>query len=76
LPILDGDQLIGRIDPVMDRARGVLTLNAIYAERAAPKTRETTRAIADAITRLAEFLGAQQIVYPRRVPRGWEGVRK
>jgi uncharacterized protein YcaQ len=76
LPILDGDQLIGRIDPVMDRARGVLTINAIYAERVAPKTKQTTRAIADAVARLAEFLGAQQIVYPRRLPRGWEGLRK
>jgi uncharacterized protein YcaQ len=76
LPILYGDQLVGRIDPVMERARGVLKINAVYAEHAAPATRPAVRAMADAVERLAEFLGASKIELPRRVPRGWESLRR
>ncbi|OQY92751.1 MAG: hypothetical protein B6D41_08115, partial [Chloroflexi bacterium UTCFX4] len=39
LPILRNDQLIGRIDPKMDRAEGVLNINAVYLEPAAPHER-------------------------------------
>ncbi len=76
LPILHGDQFVGRMDMAMDRARGALVINAVYAERAAPKTRQSVRAVADAIERLAEFLRAQKIELPRRVPRGWESLRR
>ena len=72
LPILHGDRLIGRIDPTMDRANQRLTINAVYAERDAPKSRQTARAIADAIEDLAGFLGAKEIVYTRRVPAAWK----
>jgi len=76
LPILRGDQFVGRMDAAMDRACGALKINAVYAERDAPKTRPAIRAIADAVERLAEFLGAQKIEFPRRVPRGWESMRR
>ncbi len=72
LPILHGDRLIGRIDPEMDRAHGRLTINAVYAEPDAPATREAARAIAAAIRELAQFLGATDIVYGRRVPSIWK----
>ncbi len=71
LPILHGEQLIGRIDPAMDRERGRLTINAVFAERAAPVDKGTGNAIATAIQNLAEFLGAKEIVSSRRVPKGW-----
>ncbi len=70
LPILRGDRLIGRIDPTMDRANQRLTINAVYAERDAPKS--AARAIADAVEDLAAFLGAKEIVYTRRVPAAWK----
>lgn len=69
LPILRGDRLIGRIDAAMDRARGVLNINAIYAESNAPTN--ATRPIQDAIEKLAKFLGANEITYTKRVPREW-----
>ncbi len=72
LPILHGDRLIGRIDPTMKRDQARLTINAIYAEPDAPKTKQAARSIADSIESLAGFLGAQEIVYPRRVPQGWK----
>ena len=36
LPILHGDRLIGRLDPVHDKKAGVLRVNAVYAEPGAP----------------------------------------
>ncbi|HLF24737.1 MAG TPA: crosslink repair DNA glycosylase YcaQ family protein [Anaerolineae bacterium] len=73
LPILYGDRLIGRLDPKLDRARGVLTINAVYAEPDAPTTRTTARAVAQAIQALALFLGAKDIAYNRRrVPAAWK----
>ncbi len=74
LPILHGDRLIGRVDPNMDRARGRLTVNAVYAEPDAPVDRETGRAVAGAIAELGRFLGAREIVYTERVPAGWGDV--
>jgi len=76
MPVLHGDQFIGRIDPMMDRTRGALKVNAIYAEPDATKTKHTARAIADGIENLAEFLDARKIELPRRVPRGWETLRR
>ncbi len=70
LPILHGDRLIGRIDPTMDRANQRLTINAVYAERDAPKS--AARAVAAAVEDLAAFLGAKEIVYTRRVPAAWK----
>ena len=71
LPISDGDRLIGRIDPVMDRARRQLRINAVYAEPDAQKDKKTARAIRDVVMDLAQFLGAREIVYSRRMPRAW-----
>jgi uncharacterized protein YcaQ len=73
LPILHGDRLIGRIDPLMDRARGRLRVNAVYSEPGAPADRATGRAVADGVQELASFLGATAIDYDsRRLPAGWK----
>ncbi len=72
LPILQGDRLIGRVDPVMDRANRQLTINAVYAEPDAPKDANTARAVANSLEDLAAFLGARQIAYSRRVPPAWK----
>jgi uncharacterized protein YcaQ len=74
LSILNGDRLIGRVDPQMDRKRGILNINAIHAEPGAPDDEETTSAISDAIASLATFLGAKEIAYSGRVPKGWEAI--
>lgn len=72
LPILRGDQLIGRLDPLMDRPRRRLTINAVYAEPGAPP--EAGSEIAAAIQNLAAFLGADEIVYSRRAPKMWKSA--
>lgn len=74
LPILHHDQLIGRIDPQMDRANGVLNIRAVHMEQAAPRDLKTARAVRDAIEELGEFLGATEIRYSARVPDAWKKV--
>ena len=72
LPILVGDQLIGRVDPAMDRKTGVLTVKGIWAEPTALDSKLTATAVAKAIKDLAEFLGAKKIDYPKKVPPAWK----
>jgi uncharacterized protein YcaQ len=70
LPILHGDRLIGRVDPMMDRRSGRLVVNAVHAEPDAPSTLSTARAVARAIEELAQFLQATEIEYAT-VPNAW-----
>lgn len=74
MPILHGDRFIGRVDPVMDRKRGRLTINAVYVESDATKSKETARAVATTIEELGAFLGAEEIRYGRRMPTGWKSL--
>ncbi|HEY8180503.1 MAG TPA: crosslink repair DNA glycosylase YcaQ family protein, partial [Candidatus Limnocylindria bacterium] len=69
LPILHGDRLIGRIDPVMDRKRAVFTVNAVYAEPDAPAN--AWRAVSAAIHELADWLGATEVRLPP-LPPVWD----
>jgi uncharacterized protein len=68
LPILRGDRLVGRIDPLFDRRAGVLRINAVYAE---PEARPSDLAAAKmGIDRLGAWLGAGEIAYPQ-LPAVW-----
>jgi hypothetical protein len=71
LPILHGDRLIGRIDPLMDRKSGRLNINAVYAEPGAPLDADTGRAVGGAIAELGKFLGAGELAYGDRAPAEW-----
>ncbi len=71
LPILHGDQLIGRIDPVLDRKKKTFVINNVYAEPDAPMDTTTGQAIAQAISNLGTFIGAERIEYSEHVPDGW-----
>ncbi|MCB0192544.1 MAG: YcaQ family DNA glycosylase [Anaerolineae bacterium] len=73
LPILHGDQLIGRIDPRMDRKTGIFHVNAIYLEPDTAPDAATAQAVITAIEQLAKFLGAEIIQYnPDGIPVIWE----
>jgi uncharacterized protein YcaQ len=69
LPILRGDRVIGRIEPVFDRKTKVLRVEGVFAERGASPS--AGRGIAQAVRRLGKWLGAEKIAYSRRVPRIW-----
>ena len=66
MPILDGDRLIGRIDPVLDRTKKVLHLNAVYAEP--DTTLDAAERVAPAIGELASWLGATSLELPDELP--------
>ncbi|HET7141759.1 MAG TPA: crosslink repair DNA glycosylase YcaQ family protein [Candidatus Limnocylindria bacterium] len=68
LPILHGDRLIGRLDPVMDRKAQVLRVNSLYAEADAPAA--AWPAVKAAIGELGEWLGATSIDLPP-LPAPW-----
>jgi hypothetical protein len=72
LPILRGDRLIGRIEPVLDRKAGVLRVEGVFAEPGAPAG--AGRGIASAARRLAKWLGAREVIYSRRVPSVWRSA--
>lgn len=62
MPILWGDQLVGRIDPKMDRASGTLVINGVWFEDAAlVKDEAFVAALAAGVTSLMAFLGAKRV---------------
>ncbi len=52
----------------MDRKSERLFINAVHAEQHAPKDKVVSGEIRDRVEELAEFLGAKEVVYSRRVP--------
>jgi uncharacterized protein len=68
LPILHGDRLIGRIDPLFDRRENLLRVNAVYAEAEAPA--DAWPSVRRAIDELATWLGAGDVLIPRP-PSPW-----
>ena len=60
LPILRGDRLIGRIDPVLDRKTGILRVNGVWWE---PGVKPVS--LQKPLRELAQFVGAKQIDQPK-----------
>ncbi|MFW5748898.1 MAG: winged helix-turn-helix domain-containing protein [Chloroflexota bacterium] len=73
LPILYGDQLIGRVDPNYDTKSQVLTVHTVYKEDDAPDDPAAVAAVRAAIESLAGWLGAKRIDYGA-VPAEWRGL--
>jgi uncharacterized protein len=61
LPVLHGDRLVARIDPLFDRKAGVLRVNSVYWE-AGVRTGDVPleRTVRD----LAAWLGAREVAWP------------
>ena len=68
LPILHGDRLIGRLDPVHDKKVGVLRVNAVHAEPGAPA--DAWPSVRAALDDLAKWVGAGEVTVPR-LPKPW-----
>lgn len=58
LPILMDGQLVGRVEPVLDRAAGRLRLRGLWWEEGVAPTRGRQRALNGALSRLAAYHGA------------------
>ncbi len=71
LPLLHGDQFIGRVDSIMDRANNRLIVNSVYREQSAPKSRALGNAATEAIASLAQFVSAHDIAFEKKLPKGW-----
>jgi uncharacterized protein YcaQ len=74
LPILHGDELVGRIDVENDRKAGKLVVHRVFAEPGVPVTREAGSGIALALRELATFLGKENIELRGAVPRPWSAA--
>ena len=58
LPILEGERLVGRVDP--ERVDGALRLRRIFWEPGVRPTAARRRALDDAVGRLAESIGVSR----------------
>jgi uncharacterized protein YcaQ len=73
MPILHDDQLIGRIDPRVDREKDAFMVNAVHLEPGVKKDRPTGSAVARALADLAQFTGVSRVSIPAGV--GLPGLR-
>lgn len=55
LPVLHGDELVGRVEPVFDRKENVLRVEGLWLDRGAPRDE-----VEAALDELAEWLGARR----------------
>jgi len=64
LPILEGDRLVGRVDPKFERREGLLHVRRVYWEPGVRPTLQRRRGLKRAVERLARFVGAERISIP------------
>lgn len=64
LPILEGDRLVGRLDPKLHRDRGLLEIKGLWWEPGIRPTKARKRALDEALQRLAAFVEAEDIQLP------------
>jgi hypothetical protein len=65
LPILEGERLVGRLDPRLDRERDVLDVQKLWWEPGVKPTRPRRAALEQAVGRLAEQIGASRWTLPK-----------
>jgi uncharacterized protein len=70
MPILLGDQLIGRIDPQLDREHNRLVVNALYLEPGVRVTDRLRAVLRRSLASFAHWHGADEVRVRRTVPRG------
>jgi len=62
LPILEGDRMVGRLDPKLHRDRGILEIQNLWWEPGVKPGRARRAALDSAIDRFAQFVGADRWV--------------
>jgi uncharacterized protein YcaQ len=66
LPVLEGDRLVGRIDPKLRRDERLLHVRRVFWEPGVRPTRARLKGLEQAAERLARFLGAERVEWPTR----------
>lgn len=66
LPLLEGERLIGRVDPRLDRQERVLEINGLWWEDGIAETRGRRQALERALDRFARQIGADRVTLPAR----------
>ncbi|NTV76320.1 MAG: hypothetical protein HGA66_19220, partial [Holophaga sp.] len=61
LPILEGEALVGRLDPKFHRERGVLEIKGLWFEKGVRATKARKAAVARAAEALAARIGAKDV---------------
>jgi uncharacterized protein len=64
LPVLEGDRLVGRIDPKLHRDESVLRVRRVFWEADVRVTRARRKGLEEAAERLARFVGAARVEWP------------
>ena len=72
MPILRGERLVGRIDPKLDRKKGILHVHGVFLEEGVAASAELARELTQTVRELAIFLGAKEVVYGEKRPSGWD----
>lgn len=68
LAILHNDRIIGRLDPVVDRKKGLLRLKALYLEPGVKPDEELIAAVATAMRDFMAFHGARDLAIEKSQP--------
>ena len=73
MPILHNDELIGMIDPRVDREKDAFLVNAVHLQPGVKRDRATGQAVGRALKDLAQFTGVSRVAVPAGV--GLPGLR-
>lgn len=65
LPLLQGDRLVGRVNPKFHRDHGELAINGVWWEADIKPTKARKAALNNALAQLARFIGAERITIAR-----------
>ncbi len=64
LPILEGENIVGRLDPKFHRDQGLLEIKGLWWEPGVKATKARKQALEAALERLANFIGAEAYAMP------------
>lgn len=76
LPILWGDQIVGRLDPKIDRKTGILHVKKVWLEEERGKAETIVPALATSLRAFARFAGGDKIRVGRCYPAALGGALK
>ena len=65
MPILEGDRLVGRLDPKFEQREGLLKVRQVWWEPGVRPTARRLKGLERAAEKLARLIGAPRVALPR-----------